>query len=29
VRAVWEGLLAGEGGAVLEPGLDREGLKLG
>jgi len=29
VRAVWEGLLAGEGGAVLEPGVDREGLKLG
>jgi len=26
VRAAWEGLLAGEGGVVLEPGLDRDGL---
>ena len=29
VRAVWEGLLAGQGGTVLEPGLDREGLRAG
>jgi homoserine kinase len=26
VRAAWEGLLAGEGGVVLDPGLDRDGL---
>ncbi|MFH1329459.1 MAG: homoserine kinase [Actinomycetota bacterium] len=29
VRAAWEDLLAGEGGVVLEPGLDREGLRVG
>ena len=29
VRAAWEGLLAAEGGAVLEPGLDRRGLSVG
>lgn len=29
VRAAWGGLLAAEGGTVLEPGLDREGLRLG
>ena len=29
VRAVWEDLLAGEGGMVLEPGLDRDGLIVG
>jgi homoserine kinase len=29
VRAAWEALLAAEGGAVLEPGLDRAGLLVG
>ncbi len=29
VRAAWEDLLAGEGGVVLEPGLDRDGLVVG
>ncbi len=29
VRAAWEGLLAAEGGRVLEPGLDRQGLSVG
>ena len=29
VRAAWEGLLAAEGGLVLEPGLDRQGLSVG
>lgn len=29
VRATWEALLADEGGAVLEPGLDRQGLRVG
>jgi hypothetical protein len=29
VRAAWEGLLAAEGGMVLEPGLDRLGLVVG
>jgi hypothetical protein len=28
VRAVWESLLGGEG-EVLEPGLDRDGLRVG
>ena len=29
VRAAWEALLAGDGGVVLEPGLDRQGLIVG
>ncbi len=29
VRAAWEALLAAEGGRVLEPGLDRAGLRVG
>ncbi len=29
VRAVWEGILTGGGGIVLEPGLDRDGLRIG
>jgi homoserine kinase len=29
VRAAWEGLLAAEGGTVMEPGLDRAGLLVG
>jgi homoserine kinase len=29
VRAAWESLLAGEGGKVLDPGLDRDGIRVG